>query len=440
MRGDRGHATVVVPLPPSYRGGTEEYAYRVIAQLAQRTRVHAWTTTVRWDPSVEPIETTPAQLERLPAVEVCERPLLLSPWARHALFRDLRHAEVAHLHMPFPAVEAPFVRAARRRHLPVVLTYHMDADLAGVRASRAARAMTWTYRRTSAHPALEACDTVVSNSWGYAKASPVLSRHLHRVRVIPKGVDPARLGISATSRPRPRPACVPASQVPEGRRRLLFVGRLVPYKGVPLLVDAVHDLVRDGQDVGLLLAGRGPLLGALKAQVARLGLEERVTFLGFVPDAQLGPLYRYSDLVVVPSLTPLEATATTLEEAIASGTPVVGTLLPGTDETVPNDGRRGRLVPPGELTALRHALSEMAERDHFAPPDPPRTWQDVARDYWELYRDLGARLPPFESSSHSTPLAWTMLPAPTPARRLPGPLTFPHSPTTDGGRQMRGGP
>jgi glycosyltransferase involved in cell wall biosynthesis len=385
--------TIVVPLPPSYRGGTEEYAYRLAAGVSRSTPARILTTTVRWDPSAALLDVGSAAVERLPAREVFERPLMLSPRSRARLRRDIRSSSVVNLHMPFPLVEAATARTARAASVPLVLTYHMDADLGSALRVPGSGLITSLYRDLSAHPALDLCDAVVSNSLGYARASPVLSRHLSKVKVIPKGVDLQRLGIGGASEDRERPTCVPLRAVPEGAARLLFVGRLVPYKGISVLLQAMADLERRGRRVALLVAGKGPLREDLERRARSLGLDERVTFLGFVPDAMLGQLYRFADITVVPSLGALESSATTLEEAAACGCPVVGSDLPGAGETIPHDGLRGILVPPGDPVALANALHRLLDSPRPALPSEVRTWEVVVNDYLRLFRGLGARIP-----------------------------------------------
>ena len=413
--GSSGRAmSIVVPLPPSYRGGTEEYAYRTAQRFAQAHPVRVFTTSVRWMPEAPMLDVHDVELHRLPAREIWERPVLGSgAWGQ--LRSAIEQSEVLQLHMPFPIVEARAVRAARTAGTPTVLTYHMDADLAGARGGVAAHGVTHAYRALSAHPALREADAVVSNSWEYARTSPVLSHYMHKVRVIHKGVDTARLGVSRRTRTdRKRPASVPAEAVPEGRARLLTVGRLVPYKGLPVLLEAVRLMTDCFEDVVLLVAGRGPMQPKLESEAKRLGIEDRVRFLGFVPDEEIGPLYRFADVVVAPSIGSLESTATTLEEAAMCGTPVVGSDLPGTSETVPNDGRRGLLVPPGDPHLLSRAIVRMIETGRPATPIPLRTWEDTAREYLELFRELGAFLPGRPSSPVDLP---TRAPAGWPAER-----------------------
>lgn len=391
---DRAPVTVVVPLPPSYRGGTEEYAYRLANRFARTRRVEVLTTTVRWNPGATVLETGAARVERLPARELFQRPLVVSAAARRRLRDGIRSTGVLQLHMPFPLVEAAAVRAARRAGVPSVLTYHMDADLGGAIRFPGSDSVTNAYRALSAHPALEECDAVVSNSRGYAEASPVLRRHLDKVRVIHKGVDVARLGLGRRPRgDRPRPAIVPDDVTPPGRERILFLGRLVPYKGIPVLLEAFRRLRASGRDALLLIAGTGPEGPALRAQARSLSIEERVRFLGFVPDAQVGALYRYADVVAAPSISLLESSATSLEEAAMCGTPVVGSDLPGAGETIPHDGVAGLLVPPGDPAAVASALERMLDAGRPASPLSLRTWDDTAQEYGALFGELGAGFP-----------------------------------------------
>jgi glycosyltransferase involved in cell wall biosynthesis len=390
-----GSVAVAVPLPPTYRGGTEEYAYQLVRRYAEHRTVTALATTVRYTPELGSIDIGRARLELLAARETMQRPLLLGRAPRRKLRDAIASASVLQLHMPFPMVEAPAVRWARRAGVPSVLTYHMDADLSGASNSPGAGLVTPAYRRISAFPALSGCDVVVSNSRGYAEASPVLSRYLPKVRVIPKGADPERLGLGHPHA-RERPPSVPSDV---SGPTVAFVGRLVPYKGVSVLLEATERLLRDGVPLTVLVAGRGPLLEELKAEASRRGLRHHVRFLGFVPDGEVGDLYRFADVVCCPSIGTLESSATALEEAAMCGTPVVGSDLPGASETIPHDGTRGLLVPPRDPNALAHALRRMLGQERPTGDAPVRTWDDVAREYEGLFDELGARVPSGDSDS-----------------------------------------
>jgi glycosyltransferase involved in cell wall biosynthesis len=385
VTGRPGPVTVVVPLPPTYRGGTEEYAYQLVRGYAAHRPVNVLATNVRYAPATGAIDIGSAQLELLEAREVMQRPLLMGRRPRARLRSAIGRAAILQLHMPFPMVEGPAVRWARRAGVPTVLTYHMDADLAGASKVLGAGAVTPAYRRLSAFPALANCDVVVSNSRGYAEASPVLSRYLPKVRVIAKGADPERLGLGRTTRN--RPASVPADVT---GKTVAFVGRLVPYKGVSVLLEAAELLRREDVGVTVLIAGRGPMLETLKAEAATRGLGASVRFLGFVPDSEIGDLYRFADVVCCPSITTLESSATALEEAAMCGTPVAGSDLPGASESIPHDGVRGILVPPRDANALAHALRRLLGEPRPEGSPKVRTWADVTLEYERLFAELGA--------------------------------------------------
>ena len=376
--------TVVVPLPPSYRGGTEEYAYRVLEHISRVTPVRLVTTRVRWGHDRDALSTGNAESIVLPGFEWFERPVVVLRSARATLRSIVADSSLVHLHMPFPLVERWVTGWASRSGVPVVLTYHMDARLPGPLIGTLATSL---YRAASARPALRSANVVVSNSLGYARSSPVLSQFLSKVQVIAKGVDPDRLGLSGVAPVAPLGFGGAAEGGPTRDRRVVFVGRLVPYKGLRVLLEAVRQLIGDGLSVHLYVAGRGPEESGLRQWVDRQGLAAHVTFLGFVADDRLGPLYRWADVVACTSVSRMESTPTSLEEAASLGTPVLGSDLPGAGESIPSDGVRGILVPPGDARAVAEGLRRLMTVGHWNPPTI-RSWKDVAQDYLRLYRTL----------------------------------------------------
>jgi glycosyltransferase involved in cell wall biosynthesis len=372
-------------MPPSYRGGTEEYAYQLARAYAEVRPVRIVTTSARWTEGGPSLSIGAATIDRLPAREILERPVLTAPGAWSELKREVRAARVIQLHMPFPWVERQVTRWARAAGIPTVLTYHMDAEFGRDPSALGARFVSGAYRRISCLPALRACSVVISNSHGYAKASPVLGRFLPKVRVIYQGIDLERLrpvGDAGASAVPPRTP---------GVGRILFIGRLVPYKGLTDLLSAVKSLTDGGRKIELLIGGKGPQTDELKSLASTLGLEGRVRFLGFVPDEAVGRLYQDADVVVCPSVSLLESTPITLQEAMAFGTPVVGTTLAGTEESIPNDGVGGRLVAPHDPAALGAAIAELVDRGRPASPPAARTWTDTAREYLRLFEELEHR-------------------------------------------------
>ena len=129
------------------------------------------------------------------------------------------------------------------------------------------------------------------------------------------------------------------------------VSRFFPVKGIRYLIDAFPRVLAARPDARLLLVGRGPEEGALKAQAAALGIEERVVFAGFQRDsaAYAGTF----DVAVVPSLE--EGFGLVAVEAMALGVPVVASRVDGLQEVI-TDGRSGLLVPPADPAAIADAV------------------------------------------------------------------------------------
>lgn len=135
-----------------------------------------------------------------------------------------------------------------------------------------------------------------------------------------------------------------------------FAGRLLPEKGVEVLVDAVAQLPPHLARVRLWIAGEGPDRARLEAQARRLCLGDRVEFLGHLPREELQRRFEAVTIQVVPSLWS-EPYGLVTVEAMARGTPVVASAVGASPELI-DDGRTGYLVPPGDAGALSRRLTE----------------------------------------------------------------------------------
>jgi rhamnosyl/mannosyltransferase len=180
----------------------------------------------------------------------------------------------------------------------------------------------------------------------------------HKCAVVPFGLDP-----------QPYAAAGAAVRPPSAEPTVLFVGRLVPYKGVDVLLRALPGLA-----VRAVIVGDGPCRASLEALAAELGVADRVTFAGQVTDEARLDAYRTADVFVLPSVSPQEAFGMVQIEAMLSGVPVVSTALPTGVPWVNQHGETGLVVPPGDPEALRAALASLAEA-----PDLRRTLGAQAR-------------------------------------------------------------
>jgi glycosyltransferase involved in cell wall biosynthesis len=138
----------------------------------------------------------------------------------------------------------------------------------------------------------------------------------------------------------------------EERRRVVFAGRIVPPKGVRLLLKAAQKV--DGEFV---ICGDGPQLAAMRKLARRLAIDERVAFRGWLDADQLAQELADASLVVVPSLWP-EPFGLVGIEGFAAGRPAVGARTGGIGDWL-HDGVNGLAVAPGDVDALARALHEL---------------------------------------------------------------------------------
>lgn len=139
-----------------------------------------------------------------------------------------------------------------------------------------------------------------------------------------------------------------------------YLGRMAPEKGVATAVAAMAGLVQRGQAAHLTLAGRAErqTTMALRRQIERLRLSDRVTLRGLVPRDQVPALLAEFDVLVVPSVWP-EPLARTIQEGMAIGAVVVATPVGGTVEIV-EDGVNGLLFAPGDAAALAERIERLS--------------------------------------------------------------------------------
>lgn len=152
-----------------------------------------------------------------------------------------------------------------------------------------------------------------------------------------------------------RSASIVHQQLAKGARPIvLTVARLDEQKGHRYLLEAAAQV----PEAQFVLAGDGPLRSVLEAQAQSLGLQERLTFLGYRED--IPALLAACDVFVLPSL--YEGLPLSILEAMAASKPVIATRIGGTDEAV-IDGETGLLVPPADPTALVAAIRSVLN-DH----------------------------------------------------------------------------
>ncbi len=220
----------------------------------------------------------------------------------------------------------------------VLLVHHLFGTTAFAEASFPVAAATWLLERPVPRVFRNSPTVAVSDS----TAQDLVARGMDagRIHVIPNGIELEHF---------PEPGDGDEFDEPT----LLFVGRLKRYKGIDIILRACARLKEEGLGVRLLIAGKGDDENRLRGIRSKLGLEDEVTFLGFVSEDEKLDLLRRSWVHVLTS--PKEGWGITNVEAAACGTPTVASDSPGLRDSV-QDGQTGLLVPHGDVAALADAL------------------------------------------------------------------------------------
>lgn len=337
-------------------GGAELALLMLLAKLDRA----AWAPTLLLDevPGAEPLAERAARLG-VPVRLLPPMPLGLAG-ARRAvgLARLLRRERPAvfHAHLSWPLAAKWGLAAAVAARLPTVATVHLVPRFQLERSSYwQLRALAVGVDRYLAVSHDIAAELAARFRWPAAK-----------IEVVHNAVDVERF-----EKP-PRPTL--RAELSGGHEHpvVLTPARLDEQKGHTTLIRAAADV----PDAVFALAGEGPLRGDLEAEVARLGVADRVAFLG--QRADVPELLAACDVFALPSL--YEGTSLAVLEAMAARRPVVSSRIGGTEELI-IDGVSGILVPPGDASALAGALRHLLGDEGLRASLAARARERVEREF-----------------------------------------------------------
>lgn len=258
-----------------------------------------------------------------------------------AFRRLLNETEFDLLNVHQPLEADAVLRQPESRALPTLYTYlspwsdeyrvRFNRRLRGQSGPKAAAMQAWMQLNSRMRERIECgvlrrSDAVlVLSEFSASQIRDIHGLPTENATVVPGGVDTERFRPLAD-----RAAVRRELGLPDGLL-LLTVRNLVPRMGLDALLEALRAVVDQRPDCRLVIGGSGMLRPTLEQQVAQLGLQENVIFAGFIPEARLADYYGVADLFVLPTRM-LEGFGLVTIEALACGTPVLGTPIGGTRE------------------------------------------------------------------------------------------------------------
>ena len=295
--------------------------------------------------------------------------LHLAPTIKAVLARE--KFDIIHLHEPFMPMLCSAV--LRFSNTVTVGTFHAADGRPGYNWGRPIS--TWMIRGRLKHL-----------HGKIAVSEPAMKYHSRYIpgpyEIIPNGVDTRRFS----------PYVEPLEEYNDGKKKVLFLGRLETRKGLKYLVRAMEQVKREVPDTRLLIVGPGTRLrGKYEKQVSKAGLDGDVKFIGFIPEMDKPKYFKTADVYCSPA-TGRESQGIVLLESMAVGTPVVASSIAGYASVVTN-GEEGLLTPPKDSDSLARAIITLLKDDDLRKRMGEKgratsanySWDSVSQRVYDFY-------------------------------------------------------
>lgn len=256
--------------------------------------------------------------------------------------------DLIHLHLPDPFNSIFALIASILRKKPLIVTYHADI----IKDEWYHKPFKFIYN-LFLYFVLRHSRKIIATTPNYVEDSGILRRFKNKMEIVPNFVDIEKFnpGLDGSR--------IRKVYNLNEKKIILFIGRLVPYKGVEYLITAFSDVKKELENSALLIVGNGPLKEKLENLAADIG---DVYFIN-AEDRDIPFYYACCDLFVLPSITRQEAFGIVLLEAMASGKPVIATNISGMPYIINNSGI---VVKPKNIDGLKDAILKILSNPQIA--------------------------------------------------------------------------
>ena len=245
--------------------------------------------------------------------------------------------DIIHVHHPDPMACLTLRLSGYKGR--VILHWHSDILKQKTLLKFYAPLQRWLIRRA---------DTIIGTTPVYLKESPYLQEAQDKTVAVPIGIEPVTFNEELAQHWKDRNP---------GKKLVVSIGRLVPYKGYTYLIQACKHL---GNEYQVLVVGDGPLMDNLTEEMRIHGVQDRIHFLGYMEDNEMHALLGACDVFVLSSVMKTEAFGIVQIEAMSLGKPVIATKVPESGVSWVNaDGESGLNVPIKDAKALAEAIQSI---------------------------------------------------------------------------------
>ena len=257
----------------------------------------------------------------------------------------IKSADILHLHSPNPLAELCALFLSKNQ--PIVLTHHSDV----VRQKFLRKFYLPIY-----HTFLKRADQIIVPTIAHIDYSIILPEYRDKCTIIPFGINinPFTLNQSMEN--------LKKKHLKKYGKFVLFVGRLVSYKGISILLKAMKDISNN-----LIIVGKGPLENELKIEASQLGIRDRVHFVGKIDDDnEFMAYYHACHIFVLPSVSSNENFGMVQLEAMICKKPVITTRLKSGVPHVGEEGVSTLLAKPSDPQDLQIQIKNLLINDELA--------------------------------------------------------------------------
>lgn len=373
-----------VPAGGDYiRGGVGEVTYQLVRELAKRDHeILIFTTSADHEDHHEMVGNISlfrfGKSAKIAETEISPRFLRMS--GDHGL-------EIVHLQAGSPPATMAALHYLKGKHVPFVLTHHLDPDYISKKALR--NVLLKHYAKHYLERAFDRSDRIIALSEEFAQHSVYLPRYQDKLVFIPNGVN---IGDFQTDLS--KDACRKKLDLPVHGKVILFFGNVIERKGAHILIQALPEILQSVPDTTLVIAGVcGPYCQDLKARCKTMGLEPQVRFIGAVDQEERRLIFNAADMFSLPSFA--ESFGLVLLEAYAARLPIVVSDLPVFQKLL-KEGESGLFAKTGDEKDFADKIAQLLTQEDIRTQMGERgyeiaqqySWEKIAERTEQVYREL----------------------------------------------------